>query len=237
MDKIHNLQTRTPVGEHSVLPLTYRHTAFSIKQKNVCNASNGRTLCAPTKYEFLLDFLKEKLPCGKNLVAIDGKSGSGKSSLADLMKSEFDCNIFHMDDFFLPPPMRTSERLREIGGNVDYERFNDEIIKNSRQDKPFSYHIYDCKNDVFVDSPLIQPKKINIVEGVYSLHSLYRDVYDFKIYLTVSDDAQKARILKRNGEYMLNRYINEWIPLENAYFEHHDFENECDLVIDTTENM
>ena len=33
-------------------------------------------------------------------VAVDGNSGAGKSTLADLIGDVYDCNVFHMDDFF-----------------------------------------------------------------------------------------------------------------------------------------
>jgi len=52
------------------------------------------------------------------IVAIDGRCGSGKTTLAALIAKEFDCSVFHMDDFFLPPGLRTPERLGEPGGNV-----------------------------------------------------------------------------------------------------------------------
>ncbi|MEK3909347.1 P-loop NTPase fold protein [Oceanobacillus sp. FSL W7-1309] len=56
-------------------------------------------------------------------IAIDGRCGSGKTSLAEMLKQEFDMNVFHMDDFFLPFEMKTKERLSESGGNVHYELF------------------------------------------------------------------------------------------------------------------
>ena len=56
------------------------------------------------------------------VVAIDGRCGSGKTSLAALIAALFPCNVFHMDDFFLPPALRTPERLSQPGGNVDRER-------------------------------------------------------------------------------------------------------------------
>ncbi|MBQ7816856.1 MAG: uridine kinase, partial [Oscillospiraceae bacterium] len=59
-------------------------------------------------------------------VAIDGPCASGKSSLGNFLNDNFICNVFHMDDFFLPPEMKTAERLAEVGGNVDYERFGKE---------------------------------------------------------------------------------------------------------------
>ena len=61
-------------------------------------------------------------------VAIDGMSCSGKSSLAALLEKIYDCNVFHMDDFFLPREMKTPQRLAEPGGNVHYERFAEEVL-------------------------------------------------------------------------------------------------------------
>jgi len=62
------------------------------------------------------------------IVAIDGNSGAGKTSLANQLQQIYPANVFHMDDFFLRPEQRTAARLQEIGGNVDYERFKVEVL-------------------------------------------------------------------------------------------------------------
>ena len=61
------------------------------------------------------------------LVAIDGRCGSGKTTLGEYLKGQFDCNLFHMDDFFLRMEQRTPDRMKETGGNVDYERFYETV--------------------------------------------------------------------------------------------------------------
>jgi len=62
------------------------------------------------------------------IVAIDGKCTSGKTTLASKLTQIYDCNVFHMDDFFLRPEQRTPERFAEVGGNVDYERLQEEVM-------------------------------------------------------------------------------------------------------------
>ena len=57
-----------------------------------------------------------------------------------------------------------------------------------------------------------------IVEGSYSLHPDTGRPYDLQVFLRVSEETQHARILQRNGEAMLQRFISTWIPLEEAYF-------------------
>lgn len=164
-------------------------------------------------------------------VAIDGNSGSGKSTLAEALNSVYDCNVFHMDDFFLRPEQRTDGRMQQVGGNVDYERFKAEVLDKLKKGADFEYQIYDCSVSKLTDYVKVVPKKLNIVEGVYSMHPTLRDAYDLKIFLRIDAEAQKKRILLRGGEYMLKRFLNEWIPLENEYFSKMNISERCDLVI------
>jgi len=163
-------------------------------------------------------------------VAIDGNSGAGKSSFASLIREIYDCHVFHMDDFFLTPELRTEERLKEVGGNVDYVRFKQEVIHGLRSGKAFQYRKYDCSKMAFEQPLTVIPKRLNIIEGCYSLHPTLIDFYDLKVFLGVDKEEQSARILKRNGPLMHKRFLTEWIPLEDEYFEKMKVPEKCDLV-------
>ncbi|MGI6706222.1 MAG: uridine kinase family protein [Clostridia bacterium] len=166
-------------------------------------------------------------------VAIDGNSGAGKSSLATLIKEIYDCNVFHMDDFFLTPGLRTEERLKEVGGNVDYVRFRQEVIHGLRSGRAFRYRKYDCSKMAFDEPVTVTPERLNIIEGCYSMHPTLIDFYDLKVFLGVDKKEQSARILKRNGPVMHKRFLLEWIPLEDEYFEKMNIPEKCDLVLDS----
>lgn len=165
-------------------------------------------------------------------VAIDGNSGAGKSALASLIGSVYECNVFHMDDFFLTPELKTEERLREAGGNVDYVRFKNEVIDGINSSRKFQYRKYDCSQMVLGQPLLVNPRKLNIIEGCYSMHPTLIDNYDLKIFLHIDEKEQISRILKRNGASMLKRFLNEWIPLENRYFEELKIKEQSDLVFE-----
>ena len=157
------------------------------------------------------------------VIAIDGMSGSGKSTFAALLQETFpDSNLFHMDDYFLQPYQRTEERLAEIGGNVDYERFYDEIVSHLDDCHGLSYRKYDCCTQTLGDFEHVPWKPLVIIEGSYSHHPYFKEAYDLRVFLDISPEEQRERILLRNGEYMLERFISEWIPKENAYFEKYD---------------
>lgn len=71
------------------------------------------------------------------IIAIDGQCTSGKTTLAAALADCYDCNVFHMDEFFLRPEQRTPERFAELGGNVDYERFLEEVLIPLSAGEPF----------------------------------------------------------------------------------------------------
>lgn len=151
------------------------------------------------------------------IVAIDGKCTSGKTTLAAKLAEIYDCNVFHMDDFFLRPEQRTPERFAEIGGNVDYERFYGEVLLPLKSNQAFAYRPFDCSALSLADPVCVTPKKLNIIEGTYSHHPYFGDSYDLKILLTVDEETQRQRILKRPA-FLHKRFFEEWIPMENRYF-------------------
>ncbi len=164
-------------------------------------------------------------------VAIDGHAAAGKTTLASLLADIYDCNVFPMDHFFLRPELKTRERLKEVGGNVDYIRFKREVIDRLQRGGEFKYRPYDCKKMTLDKYIEVQPKPINIIEGVYSMHPTLIEGYDLKIFLHIAGEEQGRRILKRNGPAMQRRFLKEWIPLENEYFLKLKIKEQSDLVI------
>lgn len=152
------------------------------------------------------------------IIAIDGKCTSGKTTLAGHLAQHYDCNVVHMDDFFLRPEQRTPERFAQIGGNIDYARFYTEVLVPLKAGIPFAYRPFLCGSQTLGDPISVAPKKLTIIEGTYSLHPYFEDPYDLKILLTVTDELQRQRILQR-PRFLHGRFFNEWIPMENRYFD------------------
>jgi len=171
------------------------------------------------------------------VVAIEGASASGKTTLCEILKRVYDCNVFHADDFFLRPEQRTSERLAEVGGNLDRERFFDEVISHLGGKETIVYRPFDCMTQALCADVCVLPKKLTVVEGVYCMHPSFSRYYDLGIYLDISPKYQKERILKRNPPRLAQRFFDEWIPLENVYFEKTDIKKRCDLTVPIKEEQ
>lgn len=165
------------------------------------------------------------------LVAIDGGSASGKTTLGELLQSVYACPVFHMDDFFLRPEQRTPERFSEPGGNVDRERFLSEVLLPLREGKAVDYRRFDCKTFTIAPPRRIEPGRLNIIEGAYAMHPDLAPYYDLTVFLAVSAEKQRERILKRNAPAQAELFFDRWIPFEQRYFAALNVPERCDLTI------
>lgn len=164
------------------------------------------------------------------IVAIDGPCAAGKTTLAGKLQEKYDCNLVHMDDFFLRPEQRSEARFQEPGGNVDYERFREEVLVPLTAGEAFSYRPFDCRTFTLAQPVEVVPKKLTIIEGSYSHHPYFENPYDLKVFLDVAPELQRQRILMR-PEFLHQRFFEQWIPMENGYFEAFSVKEQADLVI------
>lgn len=195
-----------PAMSHSS---TYRETYHPAYR--VIEESYGKV------YEVIRAVEKAKRPL---VVAIDGMCASGKTTMGNLLQENYpEANLFHVDDYFLQPHQRTEARLSEVGGNLDYERFKEEIIDHLADEEGLNYRPYNCQTQSISDEIHVPWKKLTFVEGAYSHHPYFGEAYDIRVFCEIAREEQEKRILKRNGEEMLKRFKEEWIPKENQYFE------------------
>lgn len=168
----------------------------------------------------------------KVVIAIDGPSASGKTTFGKLLSKKLDALLIHTDNYFLPKVKKTKERLTESGGNIDYERLIEEVMNNLYSKEIISNNFNCSTEKLEMSKPMIN-KQIVIVEGAYSMHRAIRKYYTLSLFITIDKQLQLERIRSRNGERMLKRWKDEWIPLENFYFKEENLENCVDYVIDT----
>jgi len=169
---------------------------------------------------------------GSLTVAIEGPCGAGKSTLARHLAALYpdSAEILHMDDFFLPPELRTAERLAEPGGNIHYERFRDEVGAGLRSGEPFEYRVFDCSEQAYAATVRVRPAPLVIVEGVYAMQPIHGIPYGLSVFLSLSRAEQARRVRERSGPELWERFRQEWIPMENRYFETFRIREQCDLV-------
>ena len=242
------LDTLLELARNHELPFQYEDVLTTVEQWRkqglppVRHSETFRSAYAPA-YRVLNQNLIPFLPLfaaidramqkkGRLLVAIEGGAAAGKSTLGLLLQQIYNCNLFHMDDFFLRPEQRTPERFRQAGGNIDHERFREEVLLPLTQEKSVSYRRFDCGTFQLQPPIEISANALNIVEGAYSCHPCLSDAYDLKVFLKVDPHTQAERIRRRNDPACQARFFELWLPMERTYFDTLQIEAQCDLVLE-----
>ncbi len=175
--------------------------------------------------------LDEMLKKGSAILAVEGGSASGKTTLSEMLKEIYGCAVFHMDDFFLRPEQRTPERYAEAGGNIDRERFLEEVLIPLSRNEPVNYRRFDCASMKICSPIKICPEKLTVIEGAYSMHPLLANYYDISVFLDVLPELQRKRISVRNSPQVAQRFHSEWIPLEREYFSKLQVKQRCSMTV------
>jgi len=170
------------------------------------------------------------------IAAVDGRCAAGKTAFAGRLRELYgpECAVFHMDDYFLPLDKRTPERLAAPGGNVDYERCACELLEPLSKGESLSLRSYDCASDTLSQAVEAHGKRLNVIEGSYALHPALAGYSQVHIFLTCSRRRQRQRLERREDEASLERFLKEWIPLEEVYFRKLHIRDQCDAVVDTS---
>lgn len=162
------------------------------------------------------------------IVAIDGYSNSGKTTLASRIAESFeDCIVIHMDDFYLP---KNSVKKNSIyDGSIDYDRLKTEVI-NNLYNSEFEYRIFSCEKQDYIEKVDVKNLRLIVVEGAYSLHPSLGNYYDLSIFIEIDKETQIERLKKRNKDNF-DDFLNKWFVLEENYFSFYHIKNYASIVI------
>ena len=168
------------------------------------------------------------------VLALDGRCGSGKTTLADGLARQFPASIvLHTDDFYLPPTQRVRGWEKTPSANMDLIRLRDEALRPAYEGQPVLYRAYSCRAGAYQPVQELAAPPLVILEGSYSHHPLLAGYETLQVFVTCSKEEQTRRLQAREGERYAN-FAARWIPLEEGYFAQYRIEETTDLAMDTT---
>jgi uridine kinase len=157
------------------------------------------------------------------LVAIDGGSGTGKSTFARRVGDELGAAVIDGDDFYAGgtaaewDAMSAAEKAAHC---IDWRR-QLPVLEALSRGEPASWHRYDWDSDDgrLVEQPTVcQPAPVVILEGVYSARPELADLFDLRVLYDAPADVRRRRIVEREGEDHRTEWNDRWEEAERWYF-------------------
>jgi uridine kinase len=166
------------------------------------------------------------------LIAIDGRSGVGKSTLAAALARRLNAALVSGDDFFAGGS--DAEWARRSPGEradqcIDWRRLRREALEPLLAGRPAAWRpFYTAETPV-----VVEPKSVIVLDGVYSGRPELIDLVDLAVLVVMPDDqARRRRLVAREGESFMAGWHRLWDAAEEHYFASVAPRSRFDLVIE-----
>lgn len=189
------------------------------------------------------------------LIAINGKDGSGKTMMADLLadflssKTNREIIRISIDDFMNSRAVRYTPSESAGRGCYDYtfnfDGFKNNVLKPLQPDGSWEYRtkIFDHATDSESRSPIKKATgdAIIIIDGVFLYKQDLVSYWGLKILLDTDDETVIERGARRDterlGSYEVARqkYIDRYIASQTIYYNEESPEKRADIIIDNND--
>ena len=167
------------------------------------------------------------------VVALDGRSGVGKSSLAAPLAVALDGTVLDGDSFFAGGVTVRSDCPERLAADcIDWRRLRP-VLELLRQGREATYHAFDWEafdGNLEPTPTVCVPKRVVILDGVYSARPELADLVDVRVLLRASDAVRIERLHAREG--VLGPWELQWHQAEAWYFQNAAPAEDFDVVID-----
>lgn len=170
-------------------------------------------------------------------VGIDGRGGSGKTSLAGALAAlSAEVSFVSLNDFYIPVERQVTsppDRRTSID-DTDHSRLFAQLIDPLRRGLPGHYQRWDMRSEALAEWHDLAPGGVVILEGVGATCHILRPYLDAALWLACPKTTRVQRGLLRDGETMRNTWETQWLPAGDRYESLHQPLECADLVIDSS---
>ena len=157
------------------------------------------------------------------VVAIDGHSGTGKSTLAACIARVVGATVVDQDDFYSGGSLEDWRALTvsgKVDRVIDWRRVRTQVLEPLRAGKMASWHPFDWESmaGLAAQTISVSPSPIVILDGAYSSRRELADLVDLSILVVLPEDERRKRLLIREGEVYVDAWQSVWDDAEALYF-------------------
>jgi len=153
------------------------------------------------------------------IVAIDGRSGVGKSTMARALAERLNACVIEGDDFYAGGiELRSDSPTSRAAACIDWTRQRSvlEALAAGRaaQWRAFDWEAFDGR--LCNEPTMLEPRPVVILEGVYAARPELADLLDLRVLLVTPDEVRLARLTAREGT--IGPWERQWHEAEEFYF-------------------
>lgn len=160
------------------------------------------------------------------LVALDGRSGSGKSAVAEAIAERTMASAVVGDDFYAggeDSDWADRSPKDRAAKAIDWRRLRAEVLEPLLAGRAASWHPLDFEPGVgvlgFVDDVVtVEAAPTIVLDGAYSSRPELADLIDLSVLVECPDTLRRRRLVEREGEALIGRWHTLWDPAEDFYF-------------------
>ena len=179
------------------------------------------------------------------VVAFDGRSGTGKSTLASRVAEAVQAAVVLLDDFFAASiPNADWDRMtaEERGTRVfDWARVRTQAVGPLRAGKAACWHPFDFETGPRADGTYgmkaavveVEPAPVIIIDGAYSSGPQLADLVDLTVLVETSETERWTRLTRREEAEFLAQWHARWTAVEDFYFSNVRPRSTFDLIVTT----
>ncbi|WP_249423996.1 uridine kinase family protein [Nocardioides coralli] len=174
----------------------------------------------------VLELVSARAPrlSGGHLVCVDGPAGSGKTMLAERLRTEVPGSaVVHMDDLY-----------EGWGGLPTVDRQLTGLLRPLAHGRPGAYRRWDWHADAWAEQVTVDPAPLLVVEGVGSGSPTVAELVTVLVWVEAPHDQRLRRGLDRDGEAFAPHW-ERWAEAEQRVFDAHRTRERADLVVDAAD--
>ena len=140
-------------------------------------------------------------------IGVDGFGGSGKTTFAARVAAAVArAVVVHIDDFAAP-----------WIAEWDVARFRTQLVSPLLEGRSARYQRFDWPTETLAEWHEVEPGQVIICEGVSSTRPETGVPWDLTVWLEAPREVRLARALERDGPELMPRWLDDWMPSEDAW--------------------